>query len=75
MNAGDVAAAAGYTATITGEIRDTLKSEALPACEIAERIGRPVSLVVAVLRVMKHGGLVVDGPGPDGGITRWARTR
>jgi hypothetical protein len=56
---------AGFVATVEAEILAALATGPLPVHAIAERAGRPAALVLAVLRVMRHGGRVVDGPAAD----------
>lgn len=75
MTPADAAQAAGYAATVCGEIQSALATEPLPLHEIATRTGRPVALVAAMLNLLRHRGLVDSEPGPDRGVFVWRRTR
>lgn len=75
MTAGQVVQADGFFAAACGEVLEVLRSEPLAACEVAVRVERPVTLVLAVLGILRARGLVAAGPGPDRGVTLWSRTR
>jgi hypothetical protein len=74
VNAGENARAASFTAVVAGEILAAIETEPLPLHEISARIARSLALCEAVLRLLRHRGLVVDGPGDDH-VTRWRAAR
>jgi hypothetical protein len=72
VNAGVAAASAGFVAVVEAEILATLRVGPLPVHAIAERSGRSVALVGAVLLLLRHKSAVADGPG-SGHVTEWRR--